>query len=324
MENLEDLYPDLDELYGDTSEEKKEQNTPKTPSRRNPTILQAAKELKKDADKLGTTKEKIKNAIPFEVEFVLPKTKKKKKAEDTPVTVTSLIKDKQKKDRAERRAEMKADLEELNRKLELQRQKELREKRRLIEQKKEQQKLKKLENARKRNAREATKAFGDYKRELKKKEELAVIQSMINSNGKLSTTDPDRIKRKELIGEKFKIYNIISSRLLSNKDGNLNVEINPDSFTPSLDEVARNKGVLISKGSYKDGMKQIIRPQKSTAVKSVTYDPKTNTAWLTFVGGNKQYAYNVTPYELELFANAGSKGRWVNKVWKIHNRKEDY
>lgn len=183
--------------------------------------------------------------------------------------------------------------------------------------------LDKEERTKRRRARELK---AQYKQEALKQHRQLLKEDRqdVYTKGLLSTIEMNRIKRKEQIGNRFKIYNIISSRLLSNKDGNLNVEINPDSFTPSLDEVAANKGVLISKGSYKDGMKQIIRPQKSTAVQSVTYDPKTNTAWLTFVGGNKQYAYNVTPYELELFANAGSKGRWVNKVWKIHNRKEGY
>lgn len=140
----------------------------------------------------------------------------------------------------------------------------------------------------------------------------------------LSTFDINRIAKKEAAGDRFKISNIISSRIINAKKGSpLVVDINEDDFTPGLNEAAKKNRDYILSGKFNDKEQEItvIRPQASTAVQSVEYDPKTNTAWLTFVGGKKAYAYDVTPQELEQFARAGSKGRWVNRVWKIHNRK---
>ena len=140
----------------------------------------------------------------------------------------------------------------------------------------------------------------------------------------LSTFDINRIAKKEAAGDRFKISNIISSRIINAKKGSpLVVDINEDDFTPGLNEAAKKNRDYILGGKFNDKEQEItvIRPQASTAVQSVEYDPKTNTAWLTFVGGKKAYAYDVTPQELEQFARAGSKGRWVNRVWKIHNRK---
>ena len=107
------------------------------------------------------------------------------------------------------------------------------------------------------------------------------------------------------------------------KGSPLVVDINEDDFTPGLNEAAKKNRDYILGGKFNDKEQEItvIRPQASTAVQSVEYDPKTNTAWLTFVGGKKAYAYDVTPQELEQFARAGSKGRWGNRVWKIYNRK---
>lgn len=53
----------------------------------------------------------------------------------------------------------------------------------------------------------------------------------------------------------------------------------------------------------------------STAIESARYDPEHNRAYITFVGGGKEYEYNVSPSEFESFLNADSKGQYVSTRW---------
>ena len=58
----------------------------------------------------------------------------------------------------------------------------------------------------------------------------------------------------------------------------------------------------------------------SSAIKSVDYDPETQTASVLFQGGNQKYDYRVSPDEMREFLDADSKGQWLNEVWKYYNR----
>jgi hypothetical protein len=64
----------------------------------------------------------------------------------------------------------------------------------------------------------------------------------------------------------------------------------------------------------------------SSAVENVEYNPKTNTASVTFKGGDKAYDYEVKPGEFNSFLNAPSKGQWIAKKWNHnpHFRKPGY
>lgn len=64
----------------------------------------------------------------------------------------------------------------------------------------------------------------------------------------------------------------------------------------------------------------------SSAIDSVDYDPKTNTASVVFKGGDKAYEYEVKPGEFNSFLNAPSKGQWIAKKWNHnpHFRKPGY
>lgn len=56
----------------------------------------------------------------------------------------------------------------------------------------------------------------------------------------------------------------------------------------------------------------------SSAISKVRYNPKTNRAFVTFQGGNKEYEYKVTPDEFQDFVEAPSKGQHVGSIWN-HN-----
>lgn len=62
----------------------------------------------------------------------------------------------------------------------------------------------------------------------------------------------------------------------------------------------------------------------STAIDDVKYSPKTNTASVKWINGDKYYDFDVTPSEMADFTDAFSKGQHVNNVWKQYNRKEGF
>lgn len=51
----------------------------------------------------------------------------------------------------------------------------------------------------------------------------------------------------------------------------------------------------------------------STAIKSISFDPVSENAKVTFTSSNKQYDYPMTTDEFRRFLTADSKGRWINK-----------
>lgn len=58
--------------------------------------------------------------------------------------------------------------------------------------------------------------------------------------------------------------------------------------------------------------------RSSSAIDNVEYNPNTNTASVTFRGGNQKYDYEVTPEEFNNFLAASSKGRHIATIWN-HN-----
>lgn len=63
---------------------------------------------------------------------------------------------------------------------------------------------------------------------------------------------------------------------------------------------------------------------QSTAVQRVRYDPDTNVCKVTFVGGDKEYDYNMTPAQFKKFMQAASKGRHVHRVLSKFNLMPGY
>lgn len=64
----------------------------------------------------------------------------------------------------------------------------------------------------------------------------------------------------------------------------------------------------------------------SSAIDNVEYNPNTNTASVTFRGGDKIYDYEVKPGEFNNFLNAPSKGKRIAEQWNHnpHFRKPGY
>lgn len=49
----------------------------------------------------------------------------------------------------------------------------------------------------------------------------------------------------------------------------------------------------------------------SSAIEKVRFDPNTNNAKITYVGGGKEYDFPMTQQEFDRMKWSGSKGQWV-------------
>lgn len=54
----------------------------------------------------------------------------------------------------------------------------------------------------------------------------------------------------------------------------------------------------------------------STAIKNARYDEANNRLYITYVGGDKEYVFDVDRETFEQFMNSGSKGRFTQFVLK--------
>lgn len=130
---------------------------------------------------------------------------------------------------------------------------------------------------------------------------------------KTSSTDRNKWQKKLQKGKTIKINTVVSTRAATRGDDasyrNGNVEIY------DFEQPEQN--------NFKLDQKTTLSQVKSTAVDKVRYEPDKNKLYLTFVGGNKEYVYDVSPEEFEEFLKSGSKGRYVNYVLKENNRAPD-
>lgn len=96
--------------------------------------------------------------------------------------------------------------------------------------------------------------------------------------------------------------------------------------TVSISNPTSQRTIVKGENDYTDGRVEIgnttqdndesrVVSRASSAIDNVEYNPETNTASVTFRGGDKAYEYEVKPGEFESFLNAPSKGQWISTKW---------
>ena len=96
--------------------------------------------------------------------------------------------------------------------------------------------------------------------------------------------------------------------------------------TVSISNPTSQRTIVKGENDYTDGRVEIgnntqdndesrVVSRASSAIDNVEYNPETNTASVTFRGGDKAYEYEVKPGEFESFLNAPSKGQWIAMKW---------
>ena len=135
-------------------------------------------------------------------------------------------------------------------------------------------------------------------------------------------TNSLKARKGEFTGTSGKNSEKINKRIDENKSVNIS---NPTSQRTFHKENGSLLDQQIDIGNTMDGSFDAeLGEVVSSAIQNVDYDPNSQTASITFKGGDKSYDYKVSPNEMKEFLDADSKGKWVNDIWKNYNRMPGY
>lgn len=127
----------------------------------------------------------------------------------------------------------------------------------------------------------------------------------------VSSLDKKKILKKLDKGKTIKIDEVVSSRAITRgKEGQFS-QGNTEIY--DFEEFPDN--------NHKLNGNTVIAQRRSSAIDKIRYEPKEHRLYITYVGGgDKEYAFDVSPEEFESFMNSGSKGRYVQYIFKEHNK----
>ena len=134
------------------------------------------------------------------------------------------------------------------------------------------------------------------------------------------------VKKQNKLLDKNKIVEVgklISKRALSrNEDtgsyvgGKVTISDNP--FT---EDDRKNYGNKLSERMRNKGSEPVEVQLPSTAIANARFDEDKGAIYITYVGdGGKEYVFKGNRKDWLNFMNAGSKGRYVQHVMKVHNQ----
>ena len=145
---------------------------------------------------------------------------------------------------------------------------------------------------------------------------------MFNWKNKLLSS-LDLKKQNKLLNKNktVEVGKLISKRALSRNDdtgsyvgGKLNI-----SDKPFTEDDRKNYGKKLSEQIKNKGPVEVQLP--STAIANARFDEDKGAIYITYVGdGGKEYVFQGNRKDWLNFMNAGSKGRYVQYVMKVHNQ----